>query len=145
LTITLIERSALEQPGRAAQPREPGSQRYPARLRRASAPVCSKRGLCVGKRAIVSPPLAPGPPKITLHTHRIVRLLEPGAQVRIEVAGRSNRYEVPPPPWTVVNCLNNARTVQPASEGEAGSEAIFQRIQAGEPDPGYTDEPSLLG
>ena len=39
------ERNALELPGRAARPREPDSQKDAARLRRAYAPVCSKRGL----------------------------------------------------------------------------------------------------
>ena len=81
---------------------------------------------------------------ITLQSHRVVGLLQPASQFVIKIMFGPYVHKVPSPPGSVIGSLDDSRTIQPASQSEAGQEPGLARMQAGEPDSRDADQARLL-
>jgi hypothetical protein len=87
-------------------------------------------------------PVAVG--QVALHADDVVRFLQPGTQLGIEIRGRRDAHVMSAPARTVVDRPDNACVREPAVQGEAGKKVTPARIQAGEADAGDGDEAGFL-
>src|SRR5687767_11051039 len=82
--------------------------------------------------------------QIALQTDNIMSLLQPGAQLIIEVIFRLYIDVVGTPPRAIVVRLNDARTLKPTVQGKTGQETVLARRETCEPNTCDADQACFL-
>jgi hypothetical protein len=81
---------------------------------------------------------------LTLHPNLIVRLLEPGTKLVIDVGSRPHADVMDVPARTKRFVLDDSPTLDGPAKRETGNEVILSRRQTREAHTGHTDQTRLL-
>src|SRR5262249_32464527 len=82
--------------------------------------------------------------EVALNANHVVRFLQPGAQLVVQIGGRCDADVVSAPAGAVVDCFDNSTAREPAMECETGEEMVLARIETGETDARDGNEAGLL-
>jgi hypothetical protein len=83
--------------------------------------------------------------EIALQADDVVRFLQPGTELAVQIRGQRDPDEMSAPTRAVVDSLENARAREPTMQGEARQKVVFSWVQPGETDAGDGDKAGLLG
>src|SRR5262245_39986928 len=82
--------------------------------------------------------------EVALHANDVVRFLQPGAQLVVQIGGRCDADVVSAPARAVVDCSDNSTVREPAMEGETSEEVVLARRETGEANTRDGDKAGLL-